>query len=61
MRDLQITKIAEEQGWTVLRFWEHEINENLFNVVSQINIVLADLYAQKRSRPLNVDEDLNED
>lgn len=38
MRDLETTRLSEEHGWTVLRFWEHdpplEIAEAIMTAVS---------------------------
>lgn len=39
-------KALQENGWTVLRFWESEINKNIDKVV---NIVVRTLYCKKRS------------
>ncbi|NJD78571.1 MAG: very short patch repair endonuclease [Candidatus Methanoperedens sp.] len=30
-RDNEINRILKEEGWTVLRFWEHEIEKNINN------------------------------
>ena len=35
-RDLRITRRLEGQGWAVLRFWEHEVLDNLPVVVEEI-------------------------
>lgn len=35
-RDLKITKQLQEEGWTVLRFWEHEIRKTPDDVVEKI-------------------------
>ena len=35
-KDRYVTRKLEEQGWKVLRFWEHEIYENLEGVVEMI-------------------------
>lgn len=45
-RDMQQTSQLEEEGWRVLRFWEHEIALNLDRVVKQI---AAALNARPRS------------
>ena len=39
-RDRQVTQQLQEQGWLVLRFWEHEINANPIGVVDEIAEVL---------------------
>lgn len=38
--DEQVNMKLENQGWTVLRFWEHEINENTEECVNQIEEVI---------------------
>jgi DNA mismatch endonuclease (patch repair protein) len=35
-RDLKNTRQLQEEGWTVLRFWEHEIRKTPDNVVEKI-------------------------
>ncbi len=35
-RDEKYNKILEESGWFVLRFWEHEILENIEKVIGKI-------------------------
>lgn len=35
-RDRQITYALEQNGWTVLRFWEHEINQDSQACVQRI-------------------------
>lgn len=35
-RDREVTDALTERGWTVLRFWEHQIAERLERVVSII-------------------------
>ena len=35
-RDLKNTRQLEDDGWTVLRFWEHEIRKTPDNVVEKI-------------------------
>ena len=35
-RDKEVNKILEEKGWKVLRFWEHEVNEDIercYNII----------------------------
>ena len=44
-RDVENNKALQENGWTVLRFWESEINKNIDKVV---NIVVRTLYCKKR-------------
>ncbi len=45
-RDRAQTLGLEAQGWRVLRFWEHEIHENLEGAVCQVKRLLADLSAK---------------
>lgn len=40
-RDKKVNIMLKDMGWTVLRFWEHEINEDLDAVVSQVLKTLA--------------------
>lgn len=35
-RDAEVTSALKRQGWTVLRFWEHEIESQLPRVVASI-------------------------
>jgi len=39
-RDQRVTSELENKGWRVLRFWEHEVNDELSNVVSKIETAL---------------------
>lgn len=39
-RDRKVNKILKEQGWVVLRFWEHEINENVNLCVAKVKEVM---------------------
>ncbi|WOF16781.1 very short patch repair endonuclease [Methanoplanus sp. FWC-SCC4] len=36
-RDKKITKELEDSGWTVLRFWEHEVRKNPDLIIKKIN------------------------
>lgn len=36
VRDQQVTLTLQADGWTVLRFWEHEVKKDLPQVVEQI-------------------------
>ena len=36
IRDFKINKLLKEQGWTVLRFWEHDIHNNLEGCINKI-------------------------
>jgi len=35
-RDKEVTKVLRKEGWTVLRFWEHEIQKHLIQCVKII-------------------------
>ena len=35
-RDEEVNSYYREQGWTILRFWEHEIKQDLDNVIDKI-------------------------
>ena len=39
-RDLKVTKELEDFGWTVLRFWEHEVKKTPEDVVARILLAL---------------------
>jgi DNA mismatch endonuclease, patch repair protein len=40
-RDKVVTKELKTQGWTVLRFWEHNIRENLEKCVFKVNRIVT--------------------
>ena len=40
-RDADVTKILEAEGWTVLRFWEHQIKLELSSIIDRILLVLT--------------------
>jgi len=39
-RDKRQTDALHADGWTVLRFWEHELRENMEEVMNRITIAL---------------------
>ena len=39
-RDADVTKILEAEGWTVLRFWEHQIKLELSSIIDRILLAL---------------------
>ena len=39
-RDKRQNILLENEGWEVLRFWEHDINDNIDNIVNIISEVL---------------------
>ena len=41
-RDARQTAILEAAGWTVLRYWEHEVTADVEEVVSAISMVLSE-------------------
>lgn len=40
-RDKRVTKELKQSGWKVLRFWEHEIKENLPACVERVEALLS--------------------
>lgn len=38
-RDMKQTAMLESRGWTVLRFWEHEVDSDLGRVISEMRRV----------------------
>lgn len=40
-RDETVNGILAEQGWTVLRFWEHQVRRDVASVVREIERALA--------------------
>ena len=36
-RDRHVNRKMRKEGWTVLRFWEHQVKENEFYVLKKIN------------------------
>ncbi len=40
-RDLRVKRLLEEMGWTVLRFWESEVNADCAAIVEQVSERLA--------------------
>jgi DNA mismatch endonuclease (patch repair protein) len=36
-RDKAVNRKMRDEGWTVLRFWEHQVKENTAQVVKRIN------------------------
>jgi DNA mismatch endonuclease (patch repair protein) len=41
-RDQQVNALLQDEGWRVLRFWEHDIKENLPGVLEIITNALAE-------------------
>ncbi|MDO8872893.1 MAG: very short patch repair endonuclease [Methanoregula sp.] len=39
-RDKKITKKLQEEGWTVIRFWEHEVRKKPEEVIEKILLLL---------------------
>ena len=39
-RDKYVTNKLKKQGWTVLRFWEHEINKDISKCIEKIEKVI---------------------
>lgn len=40
-RDAEVNAELKDRGWTVLRFWEHEIDQSLERVVERVREVVA--------------------
>lgn len=40
-RDTRVTAVLQEQGWEVLRFWEHEVVEDVQKVVATIQAAMG--------------------
>jgi|GEM_PF-1046217 len=40
IRDEKINAVLAKEGWTVLRFWEHEINSDIDNCVNRILVAI---------------------
>ena len=36
-RDKDVNRKMKQEGWTVIRFWEHQVKENEFYVLKKIN------------------------
>ncbi|MGH3428833.1 MAG: very short patch repair endonuclease [Terriglobales bacterium] len=41
-RDCAVTKMLQSEGWSVLRFWEHDVEANLLSVVERVVAELLD-------------------
>jgi DNA mismatch endonuclease (patch repair protein) len=41
-RDQRQTRLLEEEGWRVLRFWEHQVPSEMADLVSQVQSALHD-------------------
>mgnify|MGYP002619771559 FL=1 len=35
-RDMEVTKYYKSRSWTILRFWEHEVKQDLGSVIDRI-------------------------
>ncbi|MBE7476010.1 MAG: very short patch repair endonuclease [Ignavibacteriales bacterium UTCHB2] len=35
-RDKEVNRYLRKNGWTVLRFWEHQVKKNIWEVISKI-------------------------
>lgn len=52
-RDRKVTYSLESSGWTVMRFWEHEINEDVNACAEAVFECLRILKLRKMFKPLN--------
>lgn len=41
-RDERSTALAEQLGWSVIRVWEHEVNENVEAAVDRVVALVGD-------------------
>ena len=48
LRDQEVNRKLKEEGWTILRFWDEEINKNLNECVEKIIKTLNNLKKEKR-------------
>ena len=48
LRDQEVNRKLKEEGWTILRFWDEEINKNLDECVEKIIKTLNNLKKEKR-------------
>jgi len=39
-RDIEVNQKLKEQGWTVIRFWSKEIEENLEDCIAKIELII---------------------
>jgi DNA mismatch endonuclease (patch repair protein) len=42
-RDMEVTQTLIRQGWTVIRFWEHEIKKSLEGCVGEVIVKLKNI------------------
>lgn len=47
-RDKEVTKTLQQSGWTVLRFWTHDLKENFDSVITKVKDTIQ-LSNQKRT------------
>jgi DNA mismatch endonuclease (patch repair protein) len=45
-RDQEVAKLLKLSGWTVLRYWEHEVRDEITRVVSAISKAVRNANAQ---------------
>lgn len=39
-RDREVNKVLQEQGWTVLRYWEKEIKKDVIKFANEIEVIV---------------------
>ena len=39
-RDKHVNRKMKKEGWTVIRFWEHQVKENELHIIKKINELL---------------------
>lgn len=50
-RDLRQSRLLRQRGWTVLRFWEHELNSNMNRCVRRLLRALSRLTPSRSTSP----------
>jgi DNA mismatch endonuclease (patch repair protein) len=50
IRDTEVNELLRDQGWRVLRFWEHEVEENSKAVTRRILAALRTRFPKRNSR-----------
>lgn len=48
--DAEVTAYYREQGWIILRFWEHEIKLNLDKVIDKLEMVIKQAKLQHQQK-----------
>lgn len=51
-RDFKVTYALQREGWTVLRFWEHEVREDVERCVKEVKKALHERRLEQSFKPL---------